>query len=960
MDTEFWPEAIDLFDSVSHLQPAERGARLRELASTKSVGVRRVIEVMMATEDDLVGFLDRPIGKAAHGASEELPVAQPGDVVGPFRLTKRIGEGGMGTVFLAERIDADFEQRVAIKLLHPRLDHGALAAYFRRERRILARLEHPAITRLIDGGVSASGTAFLAMEFVDGIPVDQYCRSRTLPLAARLRLFLEICEGVRYAHSQLVLHHDLKPSNILISEEGRPKILDFGLADFLKDEGLGARSSALGVALTPNYASPERLFGGPQGTASDVYSLGVVLFQLLTDELPHDWGRRTPLDAMTRLSHEPPPLASQTGPGFPALRGDLDAILLKCLQLEPRSRYGTVEELTRDVQRHLDSRPVLAREGGIAYRFGKLLRRQAAWAAILVASVGFAILASLQAWEVGRQRDQAESERARSEAIVGLLLKSVENADRHDSGAVHTVEGMLDQAAEDAALDLAQDPETRIALLLKVGTANRGLGRSEKAAEQLTEALEILSGLPAPDATKIAEVSYAIGLTQVDRADYSGALDSFQKVLDLRRQALGEVHPLVAESWFACGVVQDLVGDPEAALASLERSLGLRKELFGDVHSATAESLDRIGAWYQKQGDYPAAHWRLHRALEIRRETLGPDHPDVAVSVNNVAVHALLTAQFRTAVEHFHEVLAIRKKALGERHPFVAHAYNGLGASLHKWGRLEEAEATLRRCLELRTELLGDDHDHVAVSRNNLATVLIDRGVFDAAEPLLQRSHADFERLLGESFELAIARHNFGLIHLQAGDLDRSEEDYTAALKMFEATVGADHPMVAETRHNLAWVDFVRGDFEAAEEGLKQALEHRSNALPAGHPEIAKSRLNLASVWIELERPDAARDAASQALEDLEATLVPEDWKIWEARSVLGASLVQSEPERAGQLLSDSFENLRERRTVEAFETQWALHHLLRFLKTKGDENAIEELSRWHAPAFGATWELPT
>jgi len=487
VSSERWNQVAEIFQKVLDLPPDQRARHLREECS--DADLRSEVEALLAADEEADAFMERPLV-----GSDEPPARPQARRVGMYRLLRKLGEGGMSTVFLAVRED-DFRRRAALKIIRQGMESEAAVRRLRSERQILAGLHHPYVASLYDGGTIEHDLPYFVMEYVDGLPLDVYCDQHQLTVSGRIELFCKICEAVHYAHQNLVVHRDLKPSNALVNRAGEPKLLDFGIAKILNPE-LGVTeldpTATWHRALTPNYASPEQLRGETLTTATDVYSLGVLLFKLLTGHLPHDFQGRTPREIERALTEEEPPKPSavvtaaaqeddsgtagksgvwQMPPGMLSRRlaGDLDNIVLRALAQAPQRRYGSAEQLAEDLRRHLRGFPVLARPDGVGYRLGKFLRRN--WLAagattlILALILAFAVAITLQSAALARQRDWARQERDEKKQVLALVEEVFRLADPNEArGETFTVREALDRSNRSIEHRLGEQPAVEAAL----------------------------------------------------------------------------------------------------------------------------------------------------------------------------------------------------------------------------------------------------------------------------------------------------------------------------------------------------------------------------------------------------------------------------------------------------------------------------------------------------------------
>lgn len=776
MDTERWQRVREVFHAAAELDRGRRDPFLDE-ACAGDGELRREVESLLASADEAEGFLEgapAAAGIAWDDADPEGPDPFAGRLIGHYRVLHRIGRGGMGVVYLAVRADDEYRKQVALKLLKPGMDSEEIVRRFRTERQILAGLDHPNIARLLDGGTTAEGLPYFVMEYVEGRPILDFCAEQRLTTAERIELFRRVCEAVQFAHQNLVVHRDLKPSNVLVTAGGAPKLLDFGIAKLLNPELAGAGLAATAASarpMTPDYASPEQVRGDRITTASDVYSLGVMLYELLAGRHPHREadGSRAELERSV-LEREPlrPSVAAGLSEGGRGgrerrrrrLAGDLDQIVLKALRKEAWHRYASAEQLSEDLRRHLVGLPVVARRGTVAYRVGKFVQRHrwgvAAAAALAAAVLGFGVVMGWQRAEIAQQRDAAERQRARAEQVTAFLVDLFEASDplAPEGGAV-TARELLDAGAARLGEQLGGQPEVQAALMDTVG------------------------------------VIYArLGLYAAARPLLAGALA-------IRREALGSEHPQVADSFVHLGALDREEGDYAAAERRLLAALELRRRLLGDDHAAVAETLNELGALRQAAGDYQAAEARFREALELRRRLLGADGVDeaaVAESLNDLAAAVYSRGDQERAEGLFRDALALNRRLFGDVHPRVAETLNNLAVLLQRRGESVAAQPFYEEALAVRRRLLGDRHPDVGNSLYNLADLLADRGDFAAAESLAAEALAILEGALpAGDWRTALVRGLHGRCLTGLGRYPEAESLLLESYRVLRAQRGEGH-----------------------------------------------------------------------------------------------------------------------------------------------------------------------
>ena len=713
-----WRRIEDAVDRLLDLPEDERPGFLDQVAAGDDE-VRSDIESWLAACLRPGDFLQQPVlDRAAPFLPENPAVARSlvGQRIGPYRITGEAGRGGMGVVYLAERSDDQFQQRVALKLVRPGKDADQhIIQRFLSERRILATLEHPNIARLLDGGVTDDGLPWFAMEYVDGLPLNRFAVERRLSIRQRVELFLLVSGAVQLAHRNLVVHRDLKPSNILVTADGTVKILDFGIAKLLDATVAGEpEQTATGMRmLTPEYASPEQLRGEPVSTASDVYSLGVILYQLLAGQRPRAAGSRTTSEWERAVADLDVIVPSVAG-GMTELRGDLDAIVLKTLRREPDRRYASVDLLALDLRHYLDGLPVSARADTWRYRTATFVRRHrwavAAGLAFVIALAGFGIFSLAQARRITVQRNTAQQ-------VARFLQDLFLSPDPYQGlGRDVRVRDVLDSAAIRIETELRDQPAVRAELMVNMGLAYYGIGEYGQAEDVFLKAVEIWRASPEPARRNYLTVGLVhLGSAQRLQGNYRGAEASFRESARLERQITGL-------DWTA----------PQELLASVLRARG---------RLAEADSILRGALIQNRRADDSV---RLANSLR----SLGHVRLDQG---NPVAAESL-----------YRETLAIHRVLWDADHPEIASGMSNLANALRDQGRYAEAESLYAAATALALRTLGETHMDVAIMRADQARMLSMRG--DSAGALaLYRQTANYLQRPGVlPLEVSLALLRFG------------------------------------------------------------------------------------------------------------------------------------------------------------------------------------------------------
>ncbi len=880
LSTRRWRRLEGLFERACELTGDERQAFLDE-SCAGDPELRSQLEGMLAADEGAEDRLDHLIQDAAQQATEPADSEPPR--IGPYRVLREIGRGGMSTVYLAERDDQHFRQRVAVKVLRFGSENREMQLHLRRERQILAGLDHRHIAKLLDGGNTDDGLPYFVMDYVEGEPIDAYCDRHGLTVDERLELFLDVCSAVRYAHANLVTHRDLKPSNLLVTEDGTVKLLDFGIAKLLEsepaDEALAlptelAVPTATGwMLLTPEYASPEQVRGLPLTVASDVYALGVLLYELLTGTRPYVIDRRGGVEIERTIREARPERPStrvrQTAAAgdenrgsLPAegspeklrrrLSGDLDNIALKALRKEPARRYGSVEQLAEDLRRHLDGLPVRARPDTLRYRMGKFVRRnRRGVTATLVALLVFVGLVGFYTHRLALERDRALREEQEARQIATLLTSLFDGADPEQArGEAITARELLDIGAVTLRAELVEQPELKARLLDRIAGIYLRLGLFDQTAALLDESETLRDGLFTGDHLAVAAGLRLRGLWHQEQGEYT------------------------------------------EAEALLRRSLEMRRRLLGPEHFEVAAGLTDLGELFFARVDYDQARELFSQALAMRRRLGSPD-PEVATSLHNVAAVFYTTGEAPAALPLLEEALEIQLRSFDQVHPEVATTFSTLGSVYSRSGDVDRAREHFRRALEIRRQIYGDDHPIVARSLTNLGYFLDALGEHEDAEPLLREAVAVFRRL-SDPRQLDYPRSLINLSRNRGrqGDHQEAEELIREALEMAYRAVNPDHPIMSRLSIALGDALAAQGRLADAAVAYRDALELRRATLPEGHGLIALPLVFLART--ELKRQDIRQ--AELLLEEALVILReqrPDDGLMAEAYILLGSCRMQ-------------------------------------------------------------------
>jgi serine/threonine protein kinase/tetratricopeptide (TPR) repeat protein len=809
-----WSRIQEIFHATLQRPPSERAEFLTRACAGDEQLRAEVASLIDAHEGD---------GVVAELETDRAPRSDAAQRIGAYRFIRRIGEGGMGSVFLAERQGSGFTQMVALKLIPGGANNPHLEDRLREERRILARLEHPGIARFVDGAATDSGQAYYAMEYVEGTSLLSYCDEQRLTIRDRLQLFIEMCDAVHYAHTQLVVHRDLKPGNILVTRDGRPKLLDFGIAKLL-DEGQGSPDATLTAPwFTPAYASPEQVRGGQVGTLSDVYALGVLLYELLTGKRPYEFPSLAPADVVDVVCNRQPPRPS-TRVASDRLRrrlsGDLDTIVLKAQAKEPTRRYNSVEQFANDLRRYLQGKPVMARTDSVGYRASKFVRRNRvavlAVTVVIVSLVGGVVVASREAAAASRSSQRAEAALLRSEGVAEFVID-----------LLSTEDASMDPASIRAVLD-------------------RGLSQAEE-----------LSAQPEVQAQTFDALAHA----RYNLADYQEAARLFTRAYEIRHALYPDGHPDVARSLTRLSDAVGRLGLADSTRALLAAAWAMEQSLGPVAQRAQLETLVQLGRVARGDREYAASDSLLRLALALGERIAQADDPLVLDAMHQLAMTRRLNGELAGADSLFSELIAIKRRSLGPDHPSVAATMFFLGDLLVDQGDSERAEALFRDGLRIAEHSLGTESVRLVHGINSLAGLLAGAGRYDEAVALVERGVRISRAAYGaDNIATARERETLAGILLRAGRLDEAERLFLELLEQKRALIGAW--TVPSVLVALSEIAVQRGDLERAERYAAEALaiERESDSAPLT---IAQALRRLAAV-------QQARGASSAA----EASLI--------------------------------------------------------------------------------------
>jgi len=902
MSSEYWRRIEALFHGALD-QPAEdRESWLAEQCGDDSELFDGVRELLAADSGEETATAD-PARSIVNRSVVKLPYAlapSTGQTIGPWRIVRELGRGGMGYVFLAERADEEYEREVALKLIRGFPDPASLER-LRTERQILAGLDHPHIAAMIDGGTTGEGQPYLVMQYIDGVPIDRWCREQQPPIRRRIEMMMRVCDAVQYAHQNLVIHRDLKPSNVLVTNAGQPMLLDFGIAKLLEPDQDGeADLTRAGRYYTPGFAAPEQMSGQPISTVSDVFSLGKLLGLLL-------------------------------GPGTPGSAGrvpaDLEAIVRQATADASEDRYPSAASLRSDLERFLEGSPVEAAAPRLAYRFKKFLLRHrlgvSVAALVLVVSGTLVYRIVLESERAQAAEAQAVVEARNANQVLEFVIGMIEGAGPANAqGEPVTVLQAVEQASTPEALEVLDEPALRARVLSALGRLNRSLEYNQPAIALLNESARLSRELG--DVAGEVEALSILGMSAVLNEDMDRGGDALQRAVELARAAPGIDPLLLAQALNNQGIYFNEIDDSEPAFARVSEALEIRRAV-GAPDRTIATSLHNLGEVHDIAGQPREALNYYQQALDLKRKAVGRLHPSYANSLNGLNLAARQLGEYELARDAIEEQMAIRIELFGADQPILWRDHNELGGSYHDmgeygkaiehytrameldarspggaargwlfannmavahrdWGQFDLAESLFRRSIELRTARFGADSLTTVRPYHNLASVLLASGragqAREALQPALERRRRELnpehpDVLRSEALGLAIdqalggegdhiesmrtiiarmvevtdeasmlvisARSLLGQTLLDQGNLTAARAELEAVAALLREQLKPDHALAVVRELDLAWIDFLEGRADA---GVAR-LERHGQALQRQFPEDSVHRRQL-------------------------------------------------------------------------------------------------------------------
>ena len=899
---------------------------------------------LLAADEKVHNLLD---GLAIDTLTPQEGLSLEGETIANYKIIRKIASGGMGAVYLAERSDGHFDRSVALKVIKKGMDSEQILKRFKRERQILARLQHPNIARLFDAGITKDGRPYFTMEYIDGLPIDEYCDQNKLNIKKRLELFQTVCEAVGYAHRNLIVHRDLKPGNIFITTEGKVKLLDFGIAALLNETDEGGQITKVGQqVLTPEYAAPEQFKGGQTSVSSDIYQLGVVLYELLNGSRPYDFFDLTLSDIEKKLvEQEPKKLTgleinrigkiaqnrnSSVSEIKKTLRGDLEIICLKALRKEADSRYLSIDAFQDDIKRYLTLKPVLARKGTFRYKTQKfIIRNKVGVTGFTIILVAFFSIILFYTGALKKERDKAHDEALKAAQVSSFLIDIFKVADPAVSkGETITAREILERGRQNIESRLQQQPLLQAKMLNVLGEVYGKLAMFDTAAVLLEKALTLRQDNLDSFNAEIAETMSGLAVVYLE----TGAYEKAGKLLDQAFSIIDNKN-LVAEK----ADVLNLKGrfhqyhrEYKKAEPFFRESLQMNIGLFGEHHDIVASGYNDLALNMKRQGNYEESEKLQRKAIAIKTAIFGSESSELSTEYFNLAKLLHLRDDFEQADSLFNRALKMDRKILGNRHSDLAKVLTSYSFLKKDMRQLDEAQKLISEAYLINLGLFGEKHHSVASNLDFKARLLRYSKKYDQSLVLHKKALGMKKAVWGERHpSVANTINNIGRVYDAMGDYKSAEKYYQDAMEMIYAIQGKDDPEGATMLHNLAMVVYDQKDYPRAEKIMQESLDAQSRLHHKSHRRVLGEMESLAMVYIKQQKFKKAEDLYREVLSRREVKLEPRHRYVGRAKSNLGnILLLQKKYDKAENNLLSAFEILKEVSGLKDGYTQTCIERL--------------------------------
>ena len=876
MDSQRWAAIESLYREALAKEPGERSSFLA-IACPDDLRLRQEVESLLAYAD---ATLEGPAARPTQTAPTDRQIDEPlPATIGRYRILRLVGEGGMGAVYEAEQEQP--RRTVALKVIRPGLTGPEFLRRFEQESQALARLQHPGIAQIYEAGKADTGNAlqpYFAMEFIRGESLLAYTDTHQLRVRQRLELMVKVCDAVQHAHQRGIIHRDLKPGNILVDESGQPKVLDLGVARVTDSDTIATRQTNLGqIVGTPSYMSPEQALGDPLelDTRSDVYALGVILYELLSGRLPYEISPMLHEALRTIREKDPAPL-SAVNRGY---RGDIETIVLKAMEKDKARRYSSAAELAQDIGRYLKDEPIAARRPSATYQIQKFARRHRAlvggFAGVFIVLIAGIIVSTWEAARARRAEQTALTESATAKAVNDFLQND-----------------LLAQASanqQDTNPDTKPDPD------IKVRTA-------------LDRAAARIAGKFAKQPAVEASIRQTMGNTYYDLGLYPQAQQQMERAVELRRRFLGEQHLDTLTSMHQLAGLYIFEGKYQPAEQLFTKVIEARRRTLGPKHLDTLDAMGDLALLYSEEGKYALAEPLSIEVLDERRKRLGEEHNYTIISMNNLAQVYILEGKYDQAEPLLTKAWEVDRRLKGEEHPATLTDMNNLSYLYYRQDKYAQAEPLISKVLEVSRRVLGDNHPHTLTSMDALAMLYKNEHKYAQAEPLSLMAVEGARRVLGEEHPSTLsAESNLAMLYYDLGRYAQAEALTSKVLEVQRRVLGGEHPDTLNSMNKLASMYDSDGRYAVAESLSVKVLELRRRVLGEEHPETLASMEVLADIYVDQGKYAQAEPLLLKHLDIERRKHGPQDRETGDALVFLGRlRLKQQRYADAEQLFSDA------------------------------------------------------
>jgi eukaryotic-like serine/threonine-protein kinase len=979
MESERWQKIEQLYHSALEVELSQRAAFIDQ-ACAGDQSLIEDVRSLLAQAEGRESFLEAPamevaaqalaMSAAAAGASPSQ-VSSSGTVgtrpipaaIGRYRVVRLLGEGGMGVVYEAEQEQP--RRIVALKVIKPGYATTETLRRFQHESQALGRLQHPGIAQIYEASTADTGLGpqpYFAMELIRGQTLLEYADAHQLNVRQRLELMAKVCDAVEHAHQRGVIHRDLKPGNILVDETGQPKILDFGVARVTESDAQPTRQTDLGQLVgTLAYMSPEQVTGDPLAVdnRSDVYSVGVILYELLAHKLPYNVGRKPLHEAVEVIREEEPTHLSSINRGY---RGDIDTIVAKALEKDKARRYASAADLAGDIRRYLADEPITARPPSASYQLQKFARRHRALV-IGTAAVFLVLAAGVVASTWGLLRARAEKRRADAETATAQAVNDFLQNDLLAQASANRQAGpstkpdpdlkvrtALDRAAARIGGKFDRQPEVEAAIRDTIGQTYMDLGLYPEARKQFERALDLDRRMLGAQNPKTLRTMSQLGRTTYLQGKYAEAQALEGQALEIQRRLLGAEHHDTLVSMNVLGNIYFGQGKAAQAEAIFKQILEIRRRVWGPEHPDTLDSMDNLAMAYGSQGKNAQAEALYTQTLDIQRRVLGPDHPGTLLSMGNLANVYYEEGKDVQAAALYSRTLEIESRVLGPEHPKTLSSMGNLANLYMADDKYPEAEALFSRIVEIDRRVLGPEHPNTLKSMSALAVVYRELGKYAQAEALLSPTVELERRVSGaENVDTLFAVEVLAGIYTALGRYARAEALYREDLETERRALGPEHPITLVTLSDVGAMYQQQGKYTLAENFAAKALAGRRRALGSEHPDTMLSAANLALAYQSQGKFAESESLAREAVET-DRKMQPDDWQRFRDESLLGASLAgQKKYAEAKPLLLEGYQGMVERKDRIAVPDR---HHL-----DRARQWIVQLYETWGKPEKAAEWK---